>query len=683
MIGPKNDINKKQFEIYFIWDHLDDKEVYPLVSYIYKKLSQDNDHPFSRYLNIPVFFRTNLKGKTPASINNENKEIIVFPFIGKNVVASSMWNDYFESELCGKAGKSFYIIPIAIDQYAFKLNEMFNNRNFIRLDFSNSSTENDINNEHCFFIKIAHEIYRFGLNMSQFISPRGKFNSLRIFLSHTKKDKNALEVARKLKVFMDSSTTFQNFFDVTDIAPGYNFESEIKEGLHHSAFIALVSDHYTERYWCQKEIIQARKNNLPMIAVDLLQSYEDRAFPFLTNIPVIRVNDIENKSEIFRLMECILIETLRFQYSKYIFGKDNRTYLLRPPDPVVFFLNKEPFSTTSKELYYPEPELFYDEVEVLEKFFPKIRTFTSLEIGIFNEKNIGLSISTPSREEMIDYGVDGSHLKSLTQRLQLFCLRQNANLIYGGDFRENGFTNLLLEEGIALQERMKSKRILFTNYIAWPIYEINPTMNEWKAKCYGIANLKYVPILDSIKSLISKADPFAEDIKNPLNAYIRSRCLTDMRERMVENCDIRICAGGKSSGYQGYAPGVLEEALIAIRMGKPLYLLGGFGGITGAICHYICDGERSEEGQKVTLSWQVSHNPSYMDLIKLYEERNVKQFPYEQLETLLTFPHLNNGLNEDENKKLFYAQDFREIIGLIANGVKKIGKDKIRKESKP
>ena len=38
-----------------------------------------------------------------------------------------------------------------------------------------------------------------------------------------------------------------------------------------------------------------------------------------------------------------------------------------------------------------------------------------------------------------------------------------------------------------------------------------------------------------------------------------------------------VCAGGRHFGYKGKMPGVLEEIVIAIKMKKPLFLLGGFG----------------------------------------------------------------------------------------------------------
>ena len=54
----------------------------------------------------------------------------------------------------------------------------------------------------------------------------------------------------------------------------------------------------------------------------------------------------------------------------------------------------------------------------------------------------------------------------------------------------------------------------------------------------------------------------------------------------------RICLAGRTSGYPGHYADVLEDAYFALSMGKPLYLIGGLGGATGAACDAIL-GEKS------------------------------------------------------------------------------------------
>jgi hypothetical protein len=42
----------------------------------------------------------------------------------------------------------------------------------------------------------------------------------------------------------------------------------------------------------------------------------------------------------------------------------------------------------------------------------------------------------------------------------------------------------------------------------------------------------------------------------------------------------RVVIGGKRAGFLGRYPGIIEEVIASVEVGKPLYLAGGFGGVT-------------------------------------------------------------------------------------------------------
>jgi hypothetical protein len=56
--------------------------------------------------------------------------------------------------------------------------------------------------------------------------------------------------------------------------------------------------------------------------------------------------------------------------------------------------------------------------------------------------------------------------------------------------------------------------------------------------------------------------------------------LSAMRQAAIRQSQGRLLVGGRRSGYQGTMPGVLEEALLAIEASQPVFLAGGFGGVT-------------------------------------------------------------------------------------------------------
>ena len=56
-----------------------------------------------------------------------------------------------------------------------------------------------------------------------------------------------------------------------------------------------MSDNYSTRYWCQRELISAKKNKRPIVIVNCVEKYEDRSFSAITNLPSVRVPSAKPK----------------------------------------------------------------------------------------------------------------------------------------------------------------------------------------------------------------------------------------------------------------------------------------------------------------------------------------------------------------------------------------------------
>lgn len=646
--------------IYFVW-HPDDSEIIkPLVDYILKYFQRDIKKPFSRNINLPVFFRTSSNQKIPKEVESLAQKQIIFCFSSINVTSDEKWKEYYDT--FHKSSNN--VIPIALDsKYSFKLNDSFRKINYIRYyDFQKNISEN------MFFISILHEIIRFGFQNTE--KKKGEETALKLFISHTKIDNWAVKLAEDLKTTIDNSS-MKRFFDVQDIHPGYEFNNEINENLKKSTLISILSDNYSSRYWCQKEVLVAKKNKRPMIVVNYLRSNEDRVFPYAANIPLIRIDfkdDVLLKNQ-YHILELALLETLRFNYYKLqleIYCNDETLLICRPPEPVdLININNK-----IKKILYPEPPLYVNELEALIAFPIKdIVTPLTMEKIELKGISIGISISDPEDEEILNLGHNKNHLISLSQCVARYLLSQNSTLVYGGDFRDNGFTKYLVEEARIVQDRLGVKKIeLLRNYIAWPIYKKDDLITkQWKSEYSDVAKMiEVVP-----PNMKHNPDVFYPP-DNPENCYLWSMSLTKMREEMISKCKVRICAGGRFSGYKGKYPGILEEIIIAIEKNKPLYLIGGFGGVTSRVCSLLTNKTSPEE---LMLNWQIKHNYGYSDLIeKISEEKDYRNINYDEVtKNILDFGieglSKKNGLTVEENKKLFQSEFVYEVIFLILKGI--------------
>lgn len=662
--------------VFFVWHPADTQYVDPIIQYCSNLLSRDLDKPFSRSMNLPIFFRTTTKKVIPTKIQILSRKALIFVFAGKNVVADNDWVTYINDI---ETTENIYLVPIALDKTAFNIDGL-NRLNWIR-----AYEFDEYLKKYMMFISITHEIYRYTLNDSLKEINIGKDKALKLFLSHAKDGKNGIRLAQALKYFIDNST-MDNFFDATDIAPGYEFSDEIIENIKQSTVIAIHSDSYSSKYWCQREILSAKEHNRPIIAVDSIEEFEDRRFPFASNVPYVYVHmeGKPTKKALLSILEATLLETVRFYYSNLVLtearqaGWINAESVIYPRPPEVsdvgkiFIKNGDSINYRHNTLVYPEPPVYNEELAFLKDLGIEIDTPLTCNVCSLKGRQIGISISDQNDEELIAIGQNKAHLVQLSQDLARHLLIREATLIYGGDLREDGFTEFIFDEAHALQSRTKSQNIHLENYITWPIYKndgIQVTL--WKAKYRDIANMIELPPVDDINDLITSKDSFLPPT-NAQNRFVWSRCLTDMRYKMIANCDIRICAGGRHSGYKGILPGVLEEILIALEMGKPIFLLGGFGGVTASVCRFLVTHKLPEE---LTKEWQIQNNPGYKDMLDFCLTRGTRfSIDYELIKEKLMSGDLNNGLNCEDNIKLFNTPFIEEALYLVFKGINSMDK---------
>ena len=661
--------------ITFVWHPADVMEVAPIVDHSFSLLSRDVGKPFSRSMNLPIFFRTTLKKGIPSAVDISSAKTIIFIFVSKKMVADDPWMDYIKD--LPKA-EHVHVIPIAMDNRAFAFGDVLDKKNFIRAyEFEPAFLKEFL------FIAITHEIYRYALNQNFKKIKLGKDTALKIFLSHAKDGKNGIKLAKALKNFIDNSS-MRNFFDATDIAPGYTFDEEIIEHIKESSMVAIHSDIYSSRYWCQREILSAKEHERPIIAVDTLEEFEDRRFPFSTNIPGVHVHveDEPSKKDLLRILSSTLLETVRFFYAKVLLEQykssgwiENSAKICpRPPElsniEKVLLKDGDAIACKYAALVYPEPPLYAEEVSFFKKVGIKVETPLTLDWFSLKGKNIGISISEPSEEEVVNIGQNSNHLVQLSQDVARYFLTRDTTLLYGGDLREGGFTEFIFHEAQVLQVRLQTKDIHIKNYTAWPIYKNTKTdITEWKAQYRPVASMIEVPCSADVKDLIPCEDSFLAP-NNAQNGFVWSRCLTEMRNEMIENCNVRICAGGRHSGYKGRMPGVLEEIVIAVEKEKPLFLLGGFGGVTASVCEFI---ETGVVPEKLTMEWQIHNNAGYKDVLDFALSRGSEyEVDYKFLMEKLTIGKLRNGLKPEENKRLFKTPFVDEALHLIFEGLKRL-----------
>ncbi len=660
----------------FVWNFADSEAVNPIIDVVRKSFARDKDKPFSRGLNIPLFFYSSLNANEIPhdSPNALAKKNVIFVFTSVNTNGRENWRKYVE-EL--PASPSTTIVPIAIDKNGLAHKGSLAGANCIRVyDWPTD------NADFYAIVSLAHEIYRYGC-LSIDPSDSGKMSSITIFLSHAKAGDTGRLHSEEIKKFLDNSN-LNRFFDSTEISPGFQFDQEIEKSVKKSTLVAIESDAYSSRYWCQREILCAKQYNRPIVIVNSLNDYEDRIFPAASNVPCVHVSSETplSQRDILRILSAAILETIRFTHSIHClkFYKDigwieNDCELSARPPEIRQALKAK--SSEQKKICYPEPPIYSNEADWHNHL--GIEAFTPLwnlaEHDDLLQQRIGISVSDVQGDGFSSNHVHPDHLIRLAQDIARHLLARSATLIYGGDLRPDGFTEFILDEASILKNRIGGDLPKVENHLAWPLYVSEPEIVAWRAKYNEVMKTEEHEIASDVSTGLAR-DVFLPPT-TPDNSYVWSRCLTEMREKSIEPSTARICAGGKLSGYKGKMPGVLEEIVLALSSQKPTFLLGAFGGVVGSVSNVLL---KKAVPEVLTEDWQISHNSGYAELQAIAKSHG-KECDYSAVIDFLQKQSVSDiaalcGLSEDEYIRIMHSPFIDECLYLILKGLNKLSGSK-------
>jgi hypothetical protein len=204
-----------------------------------------------------------------------------------------------------------------------------------------------------------------------------------VFLSHSKHDAYGERIAKLIREFIHDSEGLSSFFDVYDIPAGLRFNKVILQKVKMSSVVAIYTDSYSSREWCRREIIEAKKWNVPLVVANCIRDFDDRSFPYMGNVPVVRMEpEASDRIEyvVGRLLDEVLKDFLwkcRIKLAADLNTK-NVVFLPRPPELIsLVSLKADDRETTI--LVYPDPPIGAEEARLFEIISPSIRLQSMIE----------------------------------------------------------------------------------------------------------------------------------------------------------------------------------------------------------------------------------------------------------------------------------------------------------------
>ena len=297
---------------------------------------------------------------------------------------------------------------------------------------------------------------------------------------------------------------------------------------------------------------------------------------------------------------------------------------------------------------------------------------------------VNLSIS--ESDDSTQRGFPFWQVNRVTLQIVAALFGQGASVVFGHDWREDGVMEAVY--GFASQVQppiplspansVAEAQPLLRNLLPWPDsprlskQDLEQLRSTLRVETAGLPRE-----LQAFDDEARHTDP-----NNALYLYIRARGLTFLRQRLNDACHVRLCLGGRRSGFAGRYPGVIEEALLAVTGKKPLYLASFLGGAAEQAVNAIEGKQMTDDFCRPTPLQDLYKAPPVKELDGATREDRVidrtavwREFAEAGRKKLSEA----NGLTIEENNELFHTPVIDRVIELILIGLSRIWPDLARR----
>jgi hypothetical protein len=570
-------------------------------------------------------------------------------------------------------------LPIQLSDSAWPLDPRLNEVNFAR---AAAQSEGDGRNE--FVVRrIVVELCRY-LSSLDAVAESKYEAPVTLFLSHTKMDLDQEpQVIKALLDCLKEDQPIEAWVDSGDIQAGSKFTESIERGITKTSLLAVLTDNYASREWCREEILLAKEHQRPVVIIDALVDYESRSFPYLGNVPRIRWDGNPQRG-----IDLLLKETLRQLHASAVLegSKEAEDMVFTRPPELATLVGL----SAGTQVLYPDPPVGAGEMRRLA--LAKVACVTPLQRLAENKdlNGVPIALSMSESTDIERCGMDPIHLESCMLDLSRYLLIKGATLAYGGHLGAEGYTEKLFElvrshntlEGVEPFERIR-------NYRGWPLPRLSV---QQLAGLNQVSTTVQVPRADDVDESVHAdflAEPqfFPAEV-SPEHRFAWARGMTEMRALQADplrsGVAARIVIGGTfgptvkvnedgtkaEKWYASRIPGVLEEILLSIRAGQPVFLIGAFGGVAKLVIDLIRGNDRAEA------TWDYQKGaPHAPEMRAIYEQRGEEWIGYPEIVSLIRekgAKGINPLLTDEEHEVLFDTVDPTRIIELVLRGLNRM-----------
>lgn len=391
-----------------------------------------------------------------------------------------------------------------------------------------------------------------------------------------------------------------------------------------------------------------------------------------------------------------------------------------PPEPmtVTDYLSKND-PGDSFRVVYPDPPITCEEQKVIKRICQlynadmKVQFITPRDLALYPEMNsgkskpldsllkdvtIGVTASIPAERDAASLGVSPKHLDFVIAGLAMHTFRMGGSIVYGGGRtleKRKRFSSLLIEQAVLYRRNLEWNKSsgspssgyqrgtvtgdfhhpLFINYLPRAtfeeLYNIDQgrRVEEMERDLGNLGLMRVVMSPDetiSVREAAMKSEASSRDCGAMTESLNSVEEMTKARQVLVDRSTVRVLLGGKvenranSSDEEDSVLGTLEEALLTLEAGKPLYISGAFGGVGTLLARELSLADSSMFPSVPSRSFLSPKNSEYLDRVcSIWNENDAASM---------------TGLSQDELAQFALTTRPEEMIRMLISGTANVSR---------
>lgn len=220
---------------------------------------------------------------------------------------------------------------------------------------------------------------------------------LTVFISHTKRHSVAEEpdyvddVVDLVRAVI-GDTHLRPYFDAANVQPGSDWDHELRTNAASSALLAIRTDLYASREWCQKEFLTAKQCGMPVVTLNAVRYCDERGSFLMDHVPTVRYDDRDEESK-RRSIETALNLLVDGALRRAIWNVQEEELRslgvdwtpLHAPEPATairWMLERNERMTEDGRILvmHPDPPLGPDESDVIDQLFEVAGTVAPIDV---------------------------------------------------------------------------------------------------------------------------------------------------------------------------------------------------------------------------------------------------------------------------------------------------------------